>query len=107
MFKTLKEYKELQKNYEELEKKILTREKEYDELLKNSGFLRVHQSHLINLAFVDKYVSESGWNNKGYLDQKRNRKHQKDSSYLGRFGTYKKSKDRSPQGYTRDQGNAA
>ncbi len=37
--------------------------KEYDELLKNAGFLRVHQSHLINTAYVDKFVKSEG----GYL----------------------------------------
>lgn len=46
-------------------KKILVSKtiKEFTELLKNSGFLRVHQSHLINTAFIDKYVKSEG----GYL----------------------------------------
>ena len=37
--------------------------KEYAELLKASGFIRVHQSHLINLAFVDRYMKSEG----GYI----------------------------------------
>jgi two-component system, LytTR family, response regulator len=37
--------------------------KEFSELLRTSGFLRVHQSHLINLAQVDKYVKSEG----GYI----------------------------------------
>ncbi len=51
-------------------KKVLVSKtiKEYEELLKNSGFLRVHQSHLINLLFVDKYVKSEG----GYLQMKDN-----------------------------------
>ncbi len=37
--------------------------KEYTELLKTSGFLRVHQSHLINAAYIDKFVRSEG----GYI----------------------------------------
>ena len=37
--------------------------KEYDELLSGSGMVRVHQSHLVNLAYVDKFVKRDG----GYL----------------------------------------
>ncbi len=37
--------------------------KEFNELLATSGFMRVHQSHLINLAHVDKYVKSEG----GYI----------------------------------------
>jgi len=37
--------------------------KEYDELLAQSGMIRVHQSHLVNLAYVDKFVKRDG----GYL----------------------------------------
>ena len=37
--------------------------KEFTELLKDSGFLRVHQSHLINALFVDKFIKSDG----GYL----------------------------------------
>ena len=37
--------------------------KEFSELLKASGFLRVHQSHLINLNYVDKYIKSEG----GYI----------------------------------------
>ncbi len=29
--------------------------KEFDDLLAGSGFVRIHQSHLVNLAFVEKY----------------------------------------------------
>jgi two-component system LytT family response regulator len=29
--------------------------KEFDDLLSSSGFFRVHQSHLVNLSYVDKY----------------------------------------------------
>ena len=34
--------------------------KEYDELLSDSGFLRVHQSHLVNLMEVRAYVRHDG-----------------------------------------------
>ena len=34
--------------------------KEYTELLKNSGFVRVHQSHLINTSYIDRYDKTSG-----------------------------------------------
>ncbi|MEZ5000665.1 MAG: LytTR family DNA-binding domain-containing protein [Bacteroidales bacterium] len=37
--------------------------KEFDELLSGSGLLRVHQSHLVNLYFVDRFVKRDG----GYL----------------------------------------
>lgn len=37
--------------------------KEYDELLSENNFLRVHQSHLINLNYVKKYVRGEG----GYI----------------------------------------
>lgn len=37
--------------------------KEYCELLKSSGFLRVHQSHLINVSYIDKFVKSEG----GYI----------------------------------------
>ncbi|MBN2273159.1 MAG: response regulator transcription factor [Bacteroidales bacterium] len=40
--------------------------KEYTDLLRHSGFLRVHQSHLINTAFLDKYIKSDG----GYLKMK-------------------------------------
>jgi len=40
--------------------------KEYDELLKDSGFLRVHKSHLINLNYIDKFNKTDG----GYLIMK-------------------------------------
>lgn len=40
--------------------------KEYDTLLSPSGFLRVHQSHLINLEFVAAYVKSEG----GYISMK-------------------------------------
>lgn len=37
--------------------------KEYDQLLSEEGFLRVHQSHLINLSFVEAYIKTEG----GYI----------------------------------------
>jgi len=40
--------------------------KEYDELLSESGFLRVHQSHIINLGYIDRYEKNDG----GYLVMK-------------------------------------
>jgi len=40
--------------------------KEFDNLLSGSGMIRVHQSHLVNIAFVDKYVKRDG----GYLHLK-------------------------------------
>ena len=40
--------------------------KEYSDLLQKAGFLRVHQSHLINTAFLDRYVKSDG----GYLQMK-------------------------------------
>ena len=36
--------------------------KEYEELLKDSGFLRVHQSHLINLKYLKSYIKKEGGN---------------------------------------------
>ncbi|MBN2612365.1 MAG: response regulator transcription factor [Bacteroidales bacterium] len=49
-------------------KKILVSKtlKEYAELLKNSGFIRVHQSHLVNTVFIEKYIKTEG----GYLQLK-------------------------------------
>ena len=40
--------------------------KEYDKLLSPSGFLRVHQSHLINLEHVAAYIKSEG----GYISMK-------------------------------------
>lgn len=40
--------------------------KEYDDLLAESDFIRVHHGHLINLYFVNKYVKSDG----GYLVMK-------------------------------------
>lgn len=40
--------------------------KEYDSLLSPSGFLRVHQSHLVNLEYVAAYVKTEG----GYISMK-------------------------------------
>ncbi len=37
--------------------------KEYEELLSDQGFFRVHQSHLINLKFIDSFDKKDG----GYL----------------------------------------
>jgi len=37
--------------------------KEFDEMLSGSGMIRVHQSHLVNLAYIDKFVKRDG----GYL----------------------------------------
>jgi len=37
--------------------------KEYDKMLSDSGFVRVHQSHLINMAHVQAYVKTEG----GYI----------------------------------------
>ncbi len=44
------------------EKKILVSRtmKEFAELLKTSGFLRVHQSHLINVNHIDRYAKAEG-----------------------------------------------
>jgi two-component system LytT family response regulator len=44
--------------------------KEYDELLSEYGFIRPHQSHLVNLQFIKEFVKEDG----GYLVLK-NRSH--------------------------------
>ena len=32
--------------------------KEYEELLSNHDFLRIHKSHLVNMSFIDKYLNE-------------------------------------------------
>jgi two-component system, LytTR family, response regulator len=40
--------------------------KEYDGMLSGSGMIRVHQSHLVNLSFIDKFVKRDG----GYLELK-------------------------------------
>lgn len=37
--------------------------KEFDSMLSGSGMIRVHQSHLVNIAFVDRFVKRDG----GYL----------------------------------------
>lgn len=37
--------------------------KEYEELFSNDGFLRVHQSHLVNIKYVQSYEKQDG----GYL----------------------------------------
>lgn len=37
--------------------------KEYDDLLKDSGFLRVHKSHIVNTRFIDRFMKRNG----GYL----------------------------------------
>jgi len=34
--------------------------KEFDELLQDCGFFRIHQSHLINMRFVDSYIKGAG-----------------------------------------------
>ena len=34
--------------------------KEFDSLLEGSGFSRVHQSHLVNLSYVDKFLRKDG-----------------------------------------------
>lgn len=40
--------------------------KEFDSLLSGSGLIRVHQSHLVNILFVDRFVKRDG----GYLQLK-------------------------------------
>ncbi len=40
--------------------------KEFDTLLSGSGMIRVHQSHLVNIIYIDKFVKRDG----GYLDLK-------------------------------------
>lgn len=36
--------------------------KEFDELLSESGFIRVHKSHLVNTRFITKYIKgDGGW----------------------------------------------
>ena len=37
--------------------------KEYDAMLSGSGIIRVHQSHMVNLNYIDKYIRKDG----GYL----------------------------------------
>jgi two-component system LytT family response regulator len=37
--------------------------KDYDNLLSGAGFLRVHQSHLVNLKYIKEYIKSDG----GYL----------------------------------------
>jgi two-component system LytT family response regulator len=44
--------------------------KEFDGLLSNSGMIRVHQSHLVNISHVDRFVKRDG----GYLVLKDNSK---------------------------------
>lgn len=39
---------------------VSTTLKEYEELLSPSGFFRVHQSHLINLHYFDRYLKSEG-----------------------------------------------
>ena len=34
--------------------------KEYEELLTEHGFVRVHQSHLINLAYLKSFIKKDG-----------------------------------------------
>jgi two-component system LytT family response regulator len=34
--------------------------KEFEELLRDHGFVRIHQSHLINLTFLKSYVKKNG-----------------------------------------------
>ena len=34
--------------------------KEYDDILQNQGFLRIHQSHLININFIDRFDKKNG-----------------------------------------------
>lgn len=34
--------------------------KEFDTLMADSGMVRVHQSHLVNISFVDKYIRRDG-----------------------------------------------
>ena len=40
--------------------------KEYDEMLSGSGMIRIHQSHLVNVPFIDRFVKRDG----GYLKLK-------------------------------------
>ena len=40
--------------------------KEYDSLLSGSGLIRVHQSHLVNILYIDKFIKRD----KGYLQLK-------------------------------------
>ncbi len=40
--------------------------KEYDGLLSGSGLIRVHQSHLVNIIYIEKFVKKDG----GYLQLK-------------------------------------
>jgi len=48
-------------------KLLITRTlKEFDKMLSDSGFERVHQSHLINMAYVSAYIKTEG----GYISMK-------------------------------------
>ncbi len=40
--------------------------KEFDILLSNSGMMRVHQSHMVNLSHIDRFIKKDG----GYLQMK-------------------------------------
>ena len=40
--------------------------KEFDEMLRDQGFIRVHQSHLVNVNYLKEYVKTDG----GYLVMK-------------------------------------
>ncbi|MBN2862037.1 MAG: response regulator transcription factor, partial [Bacteroidales bacterium] len=44
--------------------------KEFETLLSGSGMIRVHQSHLVNINYIDKFVKKDG----GYLLLKNNTK---------------------------------
>jgi len=44
--------------------------KEFDKLLSASGMIRVHQSHLVNIAWISSFVKRDG----GYLEMKDNSK---------------------------------
>jgi two-component system LytT family response regulator len=37
--------------------------KDFEEMLEEKGFLRVHQSHLVNIAFIKEFIKRDG----GYL----------------------------------------
>ena len=53
------------------EKKIVVSKiiKEFEELLKSNNFLRIHQSHLINLSYLSSYGKQTG-----YVIMKNNKK---------------------------------
>jgi len=45
------------------EKVLVTRTlKEYEEILSDMDFIRIHQSHLINIRYVDRYIKGDGGN---------------------------------------------